>query len=489
MDLMTDLDIKIRDIFSEESIFKDPNKYNIFAGVNLPSFIKDWLIKRYTDETERIDIKSLFIFLEKHIPKKDSDIKSRLIKGESIKILARIVLESDLKTGLFKFSIPDIGIKSNEGRVSLFVMTSQKGIIKEGENWGILTLDYVQPEGKEKGYAELVDFKPFKPYNPDYDYYCEARKQFKTEEWIDLIIKSMEYNPDSEQFKSYTQKLLFLSRLLVFVEPNINIVELAPKGTGKSYVFNNLSKYGWQISGGKVTRAKLFYDMSSNKPGIIPSYEFVSMDEIKTITFENKEELQGALKNYLEQGSFTVGQSKQTSTAGLILLGNIDLDQNRKPINKKYFMELPEVFHDTALLDRFHGMIEGWYLPRITEDLKLNGYALNVEYFSEILSLQRNKSVYSAIVTEMLNIPQNADTRDTTAIIRMTTAYMKLIFPHICSISDFSVNGVSVNDFKTYCFEPAFEKRKIIREQLALMDLEYKSKMPEIRVRDINIVG
>lgn len=480
MDLMTDLDIKIRNIFSEESIFKNPNRNNIFAGVNLPSFIKDWLMKRYSNEKEEIDVESLFSFLEKHIPKKDSDIKSRLIRGESIKILARIILESDLKTGLFRFSIPDIGIKSNEGRVSYYVMSSQKGIIKEGENWGILTLNYVQPDGKEKGYAELVGFKPFKPYIPDYEYYCEARKQFNIEEWIDLIIKSMEYNPYSEQFKSYTQKLLFISRLLIFSEPNLNIVELAPKGTGKSYIFNNLSKYGWQISGGKITRAKLFYDMSSNKPGIIPSYEFVSMDEIKTITFENKEELQGALKNYLEQGSFTVGKSKQTSTAGLILLGNIDLDQNKRPINRKYFMELPDVFHDTALLDRFHGMIEGWYLPRITEDLKINGYALNVEYFSEILSLQRSKSVYSAIVAEMLNIPKNADTRDTTAIIRMSTAYMKILFPHVNTIND-----ISVEEFRTYCFEPAFEKRRIIREQLALMDMEYKSEMPDIKVREI----
>ena len=105
------------------------------------------------------------------------------------------------------------------------------------------------------------------------------------------------------------------------------MIELAPKGTGKSYIFNNLSKYGWMISGGKVTRAKLFYDMAANKPGIIPNYEFVSMDEIKTIVFGDKEELQGALKGYLENGSFTMGHAKQTSTAGLILLGKV----NRSP--------------------------------------------------------------------------------------------------------------------------------------------------------------
>lgn len=480
MDLMTELDTKIRDIFSEESIYKNPMRYNLFAGVNIPSFIKDWLMKRYSNESEEIDKEALFTFLEKHIPKKDSDLKTRLLNGEEIQILARVIVEPDIKTGVLKFAIPDIGIKSNEGRIDEYVKRSRDDIIKEGENWGIVTLDYFPPEGKEKGFISLVKFKPFKPYSPDFNYYCEARKHFTITEWIDFIIKCMEYNPTSSQFQSYTQKLLFISRLLVFCEPNLNLIELAPKETGKSYVFNNLSKYGWQISGGKVTRAKLFFDMSTNKPGIIPCYDFVSMDEIKTIIFENKEELQGALKGYLEQGTFTMGQAKQTSTAGLILLGNIDLDENRKPINKKYFAELPEVFHDTALLDRFHGMIEGWYLPKITEDLKLDGYSLNVEYFSEILSMQRHMSKYAAIVTDLLDIPSNTGSRDKNAIVRMASAYMKILFPYVESIED-----ISVEDFETYCFNPAYEKRKIIRTQLSLMDREYRAQMPDIKVRKI----
>ena len=216
---MTELDDKIRDLFPEESIYKTSTRYNMFAGVNIPSFIKDWLIKRYSDEEENVDKEALFAFLNKHIPTKDSDIKSRLMKGETIQILARVVVDSDLKSGVFKFAIPDIGVKSNEGRVNEFVMRTSG--IKEGENWGIITMDYVQPEGKEKGYAELVKFKPFKPYSPDFDYFCEARRQFDIKEWIDFVIKCMEYNPDSSQFESYTQKLLFISRLLVFCEPNL----------------------------------------------------------------------------------------------------------------------------------------------------------------------------------------------------------------------------------------------------------------------------
>ena len=216
------------------------------------------------------------------------------------------------------------------------------------------------------------------------------------------------------------------------------------------------------------------------REAIIPSYEFVSLDEVKTISFDNPEEIQGALKNYMEQGSFTVGKSKLTSLAGLILLGNIDLDANKRPLNNHYFEELPEAFQDHALIDRFHGFIEGWYLPRISEDLKLNGYSLNVEYFSEILSYTRTQSFYSAIVKELLDIPKNADTRDTNAVIKMCSGYLKLLYPHVRSASD-----ISPQEFKMVCFDPAFEKRKIIRQQLAAIDREFTDRMPDIRVRGL----
>ena len=118
-------------------------------------------------------------------------------------------------------------------------------------------MDYLIPSGNEKGVIQLERFKSFKPYIVDFDYFSSKRDQFTLFEWVDFLIRSMEYNSDG--FDSFTQKLLFISRLLVFVEPNLNMMELAPKGTGKSYVFSNLSKYGWVVSGGTVSRAKLLF--------------------------------------------------------------------------------------------------------------------------------------------------------------------------------------------------------------------------------------
>lgn len=478
---MTNLDKKVLEIFPDECIYKDSDLYACFNGYNIPSFIKDWLLKRYSLTVGNPDIYKIKDFLAKHIPNKDDDIKNRLMMNERVKVLVRVLIEPDLKLNIFKFAIPDLGIKLSDGRVSQSLMNDAE--LKSGENWGIVTLEYVPPFENDRGFVEMISFQSFKPYKPDFDYFCKARSQFKLEEWIDFLLSCMEYNPNSSQFNSMSKKLNFLSRLLVFVEPRLNMIELAPKGTGKSYVFNNLSKYGWHISGGKVTRAKLFYDMSSQTPGIIPTYDFVAMDEIKTIKFDNPAEIVGGLKNYLEDGAFTVGKARQTSTCGMILLGNVNLNSSGLPENKVYFYELPEVFHDTALLVRFHGFIEGWKLPVMQEDLIFSGYTLNVEYFSEILSEMRNQPNFAMVVSSFLDCPNDTDTRDKKAIIRLATGYLKLLFPYVRSKND-----ISPSDFYNYCFVPAFEKRKIIKEQLSYMDPQYArgALMPNIKVKGYN---
>ncbi len=297
------------------------------------------------------------------------------------------------------------------------------------------------------------------------------------EEWVDLLIRSMEYNP--EGFDNFTQKLLFISRLLVFVEPRLNIIELAPKGTGKSYIFGNLSKYGWIISGGIVTRAKLFYDVNRNTSGLISRYDYVAMDEIQTIKFSDEMEILGALKSYLESGTFTVANIKQNSNASFVLLGNIPLTSELKPLNKQYIRELPNVFQNSALLDRFHGFIEGWRLPRINESLKVRGYALNVEYFSEILNSLRQVGDFAVIVDDLLEVPKKSDTRDVTGIKRLCRGYLKLLFPNV-----HSANDINKSDFENYCLKPSLEKRGIIRRQTHLIDREFREDLPAIVVRN-----
>ena len=323
----------------------------------------------------------------------------------------------------------------------------------------------------------MVDYKPFKPYSSvDVNYLAEARRHFSINEWIDLIISAMEYDPNG--FSNLTQKLEFVTRLLIFIEPRLNVIELAPKGTGKSYVFGNLSKYGWLVSGGKVTRAKLFYDKSKQQNGIIKNHDFTVFDEIQTIVFQEPAEIQAALKSYLESGKTTIDNNEFSSECGLMLMGNIPLTAARMPASPLYFDSLPQNFRESALLDRFHCFIEGWLLPRIDTSMIFHGWTINVEYFSEILHTMRTVNRYSLLFDQLVNFEGKADVRDSKAIKRIATAYMKLLFPNWTKPED-----VNKEDFMLYCLDPAVRRRGIIKEQCHNIDPEFKTRMPEVCLR------
>ena len=468
---------KIRTYFAPMAIYKDPNSTDsLFAGRNLPAFVKDYLLKRFINSEGAVDRGGLTTFLNKVIPQDPASVKDRLGMGEEITLLTRFTIYIDLVKSIRRFSIPDLGIKLNEGQIPPYIYERDKGELVDGEKWGIIKLCLMPDEGGKKNHVEMVDFKPFKPYKSvDVDYLREARKSFTTEEWIDVLISAMEY--DADTFASMKQKLEFLTRLFIFIEPRLNVIELAPKGTGKSYVFGNLSKYGWIISGGKVTRAKLLYDKSKEQLGILCNHDYTAFDEIQTIVFQEPAEIQAALKAYLEAGKTTIDNKEITSECGMMLMGNIPLDQNKKPINYRYFDSLPNSFRESALLDRFHCFIEGWYLPRISKNMIYKGWTINVEYFSEVMHALRTENVYGMLFDQLVEYEANADMRDFKAVKRIATAAMKLFFPHWKTVAD-----VDLRDFDTYCLQPAIYRRGIIKTQCHHIDPEFKTQMPQIRV-------
>jgi len=469
---------KIRRHFTAMAIYRDPASINsLFVGRNLPSFVKDFILKRHISETGQIDRGALTSFLDITIPQKAESVKDKLGQGEQLTLLTRFIIYIDLVKGIRRFSIPDLGIKLNEGQIPEYVYSQHKGDLVDGEKWGIIKLCLLPDEDGKKYHVEMVDFKPFKPYKSvDIVYFKEARKAFTTEEWLDVILSAMEYN--SSGFESIAQKLEFLSRLLIFVEPRLNVIELAPKGTGKSYVFGNLSKYGWLVSGGKVTRAKLFYDKQKQQNGIIKNHDFTAFDEIQTIVFQEPSEIQAALKSYLESGKTTIDNNEFSSECGLILMGNIPLNEYRRPLSNKYFNSLPLNFRESALLDRFHCFIEGWHLPRIKKSMIYKGWTINVEYFSEILHSLRTQNQYSLLFDDLVTFDPDADMRDFNAVKRIATAYIKLLFPHWTHSID-----VNLDEFDRYCLQPAIYRRGIIKEQCHNIDPEFKIKMPEIKIK------
>lgn len=479
---MSEIGNKIKQVFGSAAVYKNPANYEVFNGRNLPSFVKDYLISTHIAADGSFKHEALSQFLDAHIPKDNSAILARLRRGETLTLLTRFVVTTNLAQNKTSFQIPDMGLKASDTLIPDYLIEEYPDDLIDGEKWGIMKIVYIAPVDNESGHVEMVNFKPFRPMQKlDINYIRNCRAQFTLDEWIDVLISAMEYTPTA--FKNTTQKLEFLTRLLPFIEPRLNLIELAPKGTGKSYVFGNLSKFVWLISGGKVSRAKLVYDKSTKAPGIMRFYDMVAFDEIQTITFSDNSEMQSFLKNYLEYGRATIDNYEFMSECGLMLLGNILLTENNEPLNYKYFDSLPEVFRESALLDRFHGMIEGWLLPRVNVDMALHDWTLNVEFFSEVLHQMRTESVYSHIVDDLVEIPQGADMRHTKAVKRIATAYLKLLFPHITSIEQ-----VDLNEFNMLCLQPAIRRRDIVRQQCSNIDAEtsFSKPMPEYKVKGLS---
>ncbi len=480
---------KLRECFDEMVVYKDLKKSNFFSALSLPSFLRDWLLKQFEDEDGNFDIDEVSNFIKSYLPKKDDwiSIKNRIIlENEHVKFLAKTSVDINIKTEEITFSLPDFGLGFKETIIEPYDWEKFKGeLVKGKETWGIVELGYRHPDNsvrpKIAGKIKLIGFTNFCPYTIDLDYYKDVRSEFNTSEWIDVILGAIDYN--AEGYEDETQKLTMLTRLLPFVEKRLNLIELAPKGTGKSYLFGRVSKYGWLSSGGIMSRAKMFYDISKRTQGLVCNNDFVVLDEIQTISFTDMDEMRAALKGYMESGVFTVGNYEGTADSGIILLGNISQD-NMNEYNSM-FSELPITFHESALLDRFHGFIKGWDIPRMHDDLKIQGWALNSEYFCTIMHLLREDASYRAIIDQLIEVPEHSDTRDTEAVKRICTAYMKLLFPNIRSAEE-----MNLKEFQKYCLRPAIKMRKIIKIQLGILDNEFRGKsMPSFTVRNLNGIG
>lgn len=419
-----------------------------------------------------------------YIPKKEDwmSIKNKIIyENESVQILTKISVDINIKTGEISFAIPDFGVTEKETLIEPAIWDVYKeDLINTGETWGIIKLGYRPPDDTVKpkipGKIKLTGFKNFRPYTVDIEYFKEMRSNFETDEWIDILLGAIDYNADGYETK--LQKLTMLTRLLPFVEKRINLIELAPKGTGKSYVFGHISKNGLLTDGGKVTRSKMFYDANRRKPGYICGPDYVAIDEVKLVNFGDENEMRSILQGYLEYGTFNSNGYNGESDAGVVFLGNIK-EENMDEYG--YMLgELPTLFQETALLDRIHGFVKGWDIPRMNDGLKLTGWALNSEYFCSILHELRNDMSYRAIVEKIVEVPKHADTRDTEAIKRLATAYLKLLFPNVRN--EFDVDKM---EFRDYCLTPAMKMRRIIKLQQGMIDSEYKNKdVPCLMVRE-----
>ena len=471
---------RLKDAFDEMVLYKDLKKSNFISSFKLPSFMRDWVIKRFQDEDGNIDTNSASEFIKEFIPKKDKwkSLLNRVVNfHDTVKFLGKISVAINISKQEVSFSLPDFSLGYKETIIPKNVWDDCcDDLLKSEENWGIIEIGYFMPENEnESCKIKLISYQDFCPYEVSLDDYKYAREDFSLNEWVDIILSAVDYNP--EGYESFESKLTMMQRLLPFVEKRINLMELAPAGTGKSYLFGQISRHGWLVSG-KVTRSKLIYDMSTKKDGVVAYRDYVALDEIREAEYMKDAEIQSALQGIMENGKYRAPNNHEVNVdAGIVFLGNI-LSENQNEY-QNMCIELPKPFHQPQFLDRIHGFIKGWDLPRMNDDMKACGWALNSEYFATIMHELRDDVSYRAIVDQLIITPPNSDTRDTEAVKRLCTAYLKLLFPNVRKVSD-----IEKKDFMRYCLRPAMDMRAIIRMQMGYSDEKEQGKtVPNFQVK------
>lgn len=468
---------KVKKAFPKSVVNKTSTANTLINFLELPSDVKSWLLQKFTNSNGKLKAFGISEYVKLMRLRTDEwNIKlleaRHSAKGQII-LLTKVKIEFDYAKDLICFSLPEYGFpqKKNEALVDWSTVSENKEyLLSPNGAWGEITLTY------DCGTINLTDFKPLCPYTFNLNEYRKAREDFSIEEWIDVLLAGLNFNPDNMNNEA---KLTLVQRFLPFVEKRLNTIELAIKGSGKSYCYSQLSQHNWLVGGGSVSRATAFYNNTTKKTGYFSNYSQVIWDEVQTIKCSSPEEMSGALKSYLENGEIRVGNYCGVADSGLTLIGNIPVG---KMDTEKYnmFSTLPKLFKESALLDRFAGIIEGWKIGRFTNDRKMEGWAISANYLTEMLNLMRDEFYYRAIVDELIETSGNCDSRNLEAVKKLTTAYLKLLFPHVTSTEE-----VNRDEFKKYCLEPAIRMRQSVLNQLRFLDDEYENvRMPIFKIKE-----
>lgn len=465
---MKSFEVKAQDYYGEVVINKGLMGKAGFGARAVPVYVGEWIISQFVEDgklTEEGRAEIVRIVSEYLPQKADKNVLlNRLKEQEEVQILDDFRVNVNLDKNIHELAIPLLDV--NKAQIQQGIIDENPMLLKTGM-WGIGTLRYVPPDGEEvlKGQIWMVDFKPFQTPGIDLDYYKECRRQFNLDEWIDLLISSCQFNPDILQLP---QKIILLSRIIPLIQPRVNLAELAPKGTGKSFIFDNISRYAAVIPGGKLSAPSLFFNSNSKQIGLIPRYDVVVVDEVQKIQTDAAGEAMAALKMYLESGRYRRATGDMgTAEAGFILLGNITIGPDRMPLYETngIFKELPPALQESAFVDRIQGFLEGWFMPRITKDSPSQYLGFKGDFFSEILHEMRVDLQHADYVSHSLRLPECEDMRDNKAIARLAEGYLKLLFPDL---------NVTNEEFIEYCVNPALRMRQQVRDELSRLDQEYK---------------
>lgn len=460
---------KVATVFPERGIVVDKSLACLSDQFRkLPTFVVDYLIAEMVDSVNPVPgLGRINKLLTDHFMESDQKelVKSRIRENGKYTLIGRIRCRFD--EGKDEYWVDVAALGNQYVRIDPHLIAEYGETLLTTGAWGVFKITYDESYVmRKKLYPFLItEFKPMQITGINLDTWISRRAQFTDAEWLNTMITSIGFDPDC---LSQEEKLLYMVRLVPFIEANVNMVELGPPETGKTFAYQSLSSHGFVVSGGQTTVASLFYDKLRRQLGLVGYRDVVMFDEFASGRGGNKWSGQGdlidMLKDFMNSGRFGRGTAEFASDCSIMFAGNIDCDRTKKTVSSRYrslFSPLPQVVNqDRAFLDRIHGFIPGWKVPQIRESRLAKGQGFMADYISEIMHQMRNRN-YAPIILNNVDFGSMSQ-RNQRSLVRIGSGLLKLLFPHK------TAETIESKDLKTV-LDVAVDLRGRVVDQLAVI--------------------
>jgi ATP-dependent Lon protease len=455
---LDDLDRKAASAFDGFIVRKDLVR-TFSRQFPVPTYVVEFLLGRYCATTDEAEIQEGLEIVQRQLQSRtvkageEELFKARARETGSVKIIDIITARLDAKSDSYVASLPSLRL--NDVRISPELIKEHERMLTGGF-YAEITLGYDAAIAQEKGGRPFgIDaLRAIQLSKRDVlASLAEGRKQLTTAEWRDFLLRSVGFEPDGLNDRAKDALLL---RMVPFVERNYNLVELGPRGTGKSHLFQQVSPYAHLISGGKATVARMFVNNSNGQRGLVCQYDVVCFDEVSGVSFDQKDGV-NIMKGYMESGEFSRGKESIRADGSIVLVGNFDVDvEHQQRIGHLLGPLPPEMRDDTAFMDRIHGFLPGWDVPKMNPALFTQHFGLVSDFLSECFTQLRNQSRVSTMQGRVF-LGGALSGRDINAVNKTVSGLLKLLHPD-------GEEAVSNEDLE-WAVRLALEVRRRVKEQ------------------------
>lgn len=456
-----DLQQKVMDAFIGKVVRKDL-AFLVKGGLPVPTYVLEYLLGQYcaSDDEEIINEgleKVKQVIQNNYVHRAEAEsVKGLIRENGKHRIIDKVTVVLNEKNDEYQATFANLGLTGVP--IGTDYVRKNPKLLSGNGVWCIITLGYISGENIKVRW-EIQTMKPIQISNIDLQEYIDQRKNFTTEEWIDFLMHTVGLNPE---VMNRREKFITLARLLPHVENNFNFMELGPKGTGKSHVFQELSPYGVLVSGGDVTSARLFVKIQGNKEilGLVGYWDVVAWDEFEQQKGRNVDAvLIDTMQNYLANKSFNRGKGTHEASASMSFVGNTKHTVPYMLKNSHLFESIPTAFIKGAFLDRMHLYNPGWEIKILKKDSFSKGYGLITDYIAAVLHALRNDD-RTALLKDYAKFDGSLSERDHLAIRKTFSGMMKLIYP----------DGNMTEEEAKELIDFAAEGRKRVKDQLYIID-------------------